>query len=84
MSNYYQAPTEGNLPGPFGRIPKKSKRSTFDKDARTMLQCNNKLVTRLSYTDYTNDVILGISTGGGVNEQVPNLVGLGPELELVV
>ena len=41
-------------------------------------------MTRLCYTDDPNDVILGISTGCGVNEQVPNLVGLGPELELII
>ena len=40
--------------------------------------------TRLCHTDNSNDVAFGISTGRGVNEQVPNLVGLGPELELVV
>ena len=40
--------------------------------------------TRLSNTDYSNDVVLGISTGGGIHKQVPNLVGLGPEFELII
>mmetsp|Transcript_2345 Transcript_2345/g.5298 ORF Transcript_2345/g.5298 Transcript_2345/m.5298 type:complete len:229 (+) Transcript_2345:1211-1897(+) len=38
----------------------------------------------LRYANHANDVILCISTSGSIHKQVPDLIGLCPEFELVV